>query len=48
MLFISEEAKEAVLNFQKEQLKYYDFISFQYNINIKMAQYNTVNVKLSN
>ena len=34
--------------FQKEQLKYYDFISSKYNINIKVTQYNTFNVKLSN
>ena len=28
MLFIIERVKETVLDFQKEQLKYYDFISF--------------------
>ena len=33
ILFIVKEVKEIV--FQKEQLKYYDFISFYNNINIK-------------
>ena len=28
MFFITEEAKEIVLDFQKEQLKYYDFVLF--------------------
>ena len=32
--------------FQKEQLKYYKFISFKHNI--KMTQFNMLNVKLSN
>ena len=39
MFFIIEEAKEAVLDFskgpQKDQLKYYDFIFFKFNFNIK-------------
>ena len=35
MFFIIEEAKETVLDFSKEELKYYDFILFEYNINIK-------------
>ena len=55
MFFIIEECfsllkkqKKQFLIFQKEQLKYCDFISFKYTINIKLTQYNTLNVKLSN
>ena len=55
MFFIIEECfsllkkqKKQFLIFQKEQLKYGDFISFKYTINIKLTQYNTLNVKLSN
>ena len=50
MFFIIEKAKKKrqFQIFQKEQLKYYDFNSFNYNIDIKMIQYNTLNVKLPN
>ena len=35
MFFIIYEVKEPVLVFLKEQLRYYDFISFYWNINMK-------------
>ena len=43
-----KKQKKQFLIFQKEQLKYCDFILFKYTINIKLTQYNTLNVKLSN
>ena len=58
MFFIIEKAKKKKIKknkkkikiqfqiFQKEQ--YYDFNSFNYNIDIKMTQYNTFHVKLPN
>ena len=33
--------------FQKEQLNYYDFILFKYNVNIKITKYNTLNLVFS-
>ena len=35
MFFITEKVKQTVLDFSKGFLKYYDFVLFQYNINIK-------------
>ena len=48
MFFITEETKEPVLDFSKATVKVLSFILFKCNINIKMTQYNTLNVKLSN
>ena len=42
--FITEEAKEKVLDFSREAVKVFYFFFF-FN---KMTQYNTLNVKLSN
>ena len=47
MFFIVGEAIENVLDFSKEIFKVLDFISFLFNINIRLLNI-TLNIKLSN
>ena len=52
MFFILTEVKKIILSFSQEIVKVLEtcslFILLRYNIIIKMTQYNSVNIKLSN
>ena len=48
MLFISEEAKESILDLSKRMVGVRKFVFALIQYQYKMTQYNTLNVKLSN